>query len=279
MTDQIKLGLVTDAAPIEEIADGWDFYEIPCQFHIMPMHSEVKWRASRDRYRARGVPTPVASHYIGGDDPTSGFGAYASGPGYDREQELFWASRAFRRMNEIGVKVVGVWGGMFRCPDGYPKAQAWDDAISFCNIVADEGERWGIQIALEPNADPDTLFPSYTEGLKFVKSLGRDAVRLMVDLMYFVKLGESFDLIRQDPEYCLHVQMAGAGHGGHSQTNLDPRTKEYGELFAALKDVGYTGTVSVAAPWFSTNGADPIDWAYETTKTLRYMQDLRAQFW
>src|SRR5690348_15676318 len=64
MTNQIQLGLVTDVVPIEEIAEGWDFYEIPNSVHIRPMHSEADWIANRDRYRARGVPTPVASHYV-----------------------------------------------------------------------------------------------------------------------------------------------------------------------------------------------------------------------
>src|SRR5262249_47876194 len=140
MTQQITLGLVTDVVPIEEIAEGWDFYEIPNSVHILPMHSEADWNANRDRYRARGVPTRGVSHYVSGADPLYGFGSFASGPSYDREQQLFWASRSFRRMSEIGVKVVGVWGGFFRCPDGYSRTRAIDDAVSFCNILADEGE-------------------------------------------------------------------------------------------------------------------------------------------
>lgn len=274
MTNQIKLGLVTDMVPIEDIAEGWDFYEIPNANHIIPLHSEADWIVNRDRYRARGVPTPVASHYISGTNTLYGFGSFASGPSYDREQQLFWASRSFRRMSEIGVKVVGVWGGFFQCPDGYSRNQAIDDAASFCNIVADEGEKHGIQIVLEPNADMDTLFPSYREGLAFAKSLNRKSIKMMVDLNYFLKLNEPLDIIREDPEYCIHVQMAGEGNG-HSQTNIEPHTEAYHQLFTVLKDIGYNSTVSVASPWLSSTGSDPIDYAYETQITLKYMQDLR----
>jgi sugar phosphate isomerase/epimerase len=274
MTNQITLGLVTDVVPIEEIAEGWDFYEIPNSVHILPLHSESTWAANRDRYRDRGVITPVASHYVSGANPRFGLGSYASGPSYDREQQLFWAARSFRRMHEIGVKVVGVWGGFFQCPDGYPTARAWDDAVSFCNILADEGDKYGIQIALEPNAKPDTLFPSYTEGLKFAKTVHRESIKMMVDLNYFLRLGESFDIVRAEPEYCLHVQMAGNGNG-HSQTNIEPHTQAYDELFQLLKDIEYNGTVSVASPWLSSTGSDPIDYAYETSITLKYMQNLR----
>lgn len=274
VTQRIQLGLVTDTVPLEDIADGWDFLEIPLQFHIVPMENEETWRVHRDRYLKRGIPTPVASHYIPGIRKGTG----AAGPAYDREQQLFWAARSFRRMHEIGVKVAGVYGAFFRCPDGYPIAKAWDDALSFCNILADEGEKYGIDIALEPMADPDTLFPSYAEGLAFAKRTGRRAIKMMVDLNYFLKLNESLDIIREDPEYCVHVQMAGGGHG-HSQTNLEPHEKQYRELFSILKDIGYDRTVSVAAPWYSTTGASEIDYAYETSTTLTYMQKLRAEFW
>lgn len=277
MTHQIQLGLVTDVVPLEDIASGWDFFEIPNSVHILPMHSEFIWQQNRDRYRATGVPTPVASHYISGDNPLFGFGTEASGPSYDRDQQLFWAARSFRRMAEAGVKVAGVWGGFFRADNGYSVAKAWDDAVSFCNIIADEADKYGIQIALEPNADPATLFPSYAEGLAFAKSVRRDSVKMMVDLNYFLKLGESFDVVRNEPEYCLHVQMAGEGNG-HSQPNIAPRTAAYDELFQLLKDIGYHGTVSVAAPWLSSTGADPIDYAYETTITLEYMRALRDKF-
>jgi sugar phosphate isomerase/epimerase len=180
-------------------------------------------------------------------------------------------------MHEIGVKVVGVWGEFFQCPDGYDRNKAIDDAISFCNILADEGEKWGIQTALEPNANPDTLFPSYKEGLAFAKLTGRRSIRLMADLNYFLKLNEPLDDIRIDPSYCLHVQMAGEGNG-FSQPNLVPRTAAYGELFTILKDIGYNGTVSVASPWYSTTGSDQIDWRYETAIALDYMRKLRDEY-
>jgi sugar phosphate isomerase/epimerase len=236
---QILLGLVTDVVPLDEIVDGWDYYEIPNGVHIIPMESEANWAKNREMYLKRGVPTPVASHYIGG------LGTYAAGPGYDREQQLFWAERSFRRMNEMGVRVVGVWGGFFRCPEDYGRANAVDDAVSFCNIVADQAERYGITVALEPNADPDTLFPSYKEGLNFAKSTGRRSIKVMADLNYFLKLHEPLETIYEDPEYCVHVQMAGEGNG-FSQPNIKPRTEAYDTLFTILKNIGYHSTVSVA---------------------------------
>ncbi|MBO7744436.1 sugar phosphate isomerase/epimerase [Paenibacillus sp. MWE-103] len=270
MEKTIQLGLVTDAIPLDQIAQGWDYYEIPNGIHMVPMESEVNWNKNRDMYRATGVPTPVASHYIGG------LGTVASGPSFDREQNVFWAERSFRRMSEAGVKVVGVWGGFFQSPEGYGRAKAIDDAISFCNIIADQAEKYEMLVALEPNADLKTLFPSYSEGLEFAKATGRRSIRVMADLNYFIKLNEPLDVIRKDPSYCLHVHMAGEGNG-FSQPNIEPRTALYHQLFHLLHEIGYASTVSVASPWMSSTGAEQIDYKYETAITLQYMQQLRDE--
>ncbi|MBB6733467.1 sugar phosphate isomerase/epimerase family protein [Cohnella zeiphila] len=272
MEKTIKLGLVTDVIPLDQIAPGWDYYEVPNGIHMVPMESEANWIRNRDMYRSRGVPTPVASHYIGG------FGTMASGPSFDREQHLYWAERSFRRMSEAGVQVAGIWGGFFQAPAGYGREKAIDDAISFCNIVADQAEKYGMLVALEPNADPGTLFPSYREGLEFAKATGRRSIRVMADLNYFIKLNEPLEVIRLDPSYCLHVHMAGEGNG-FSQPNIEPRTALYRELFNLLYEIGYTRTVSVAAPWMSSVGAETIDYPYETAVTLEYMRKLRDEYY
>ena len=278
MTANIKLGLVTDVIPLNEIAPGWDYYEIPHAIHVVPLESEANWRKNREIYKASNVPTPVSSHYLlePGQRYSDDFGLYASGPDFDREQQRFWAKRSFRRLNEIGVKVVGVYGAFFQRPDWYGRDNAIDDALSFCNILADEAEAYGMQIALEPDADPETLFPTYKEGLAFAKATGRRSVKVMADLNYFLRINQSLDDIREDPTYCLHVHMAGEGHGGGSQPNIGPRTEAFTKLFHILKDINYNGTVSAACPWVSSTGSSDIDYKYETGLTLKYMRDLLA---
>ena len=277
MTHNIKLGLVTDAIPLDAIADGWDYYEIPNAIHVVPLESEANWQKNRELYEARNVPTPVSSHYLlePGQRYSDTFGVYASGPSFDREQQRFWATRSFRRLNQVGVKVVGVYGGFFRCPDWYGRNNAIDDAVSFCNIIADEAEAYGMQIALEPNADPETLFPTYKEGLAFAKATRRHSVKVMADLNYFLKINQSLDDVREDPSYCLHVHMAGEGHGGGSQPNIGPRAEAFTKLLHVLKETEYNGTVSAACPWISSTESTEIDYKYETAVTLEYMRNLR----
>ena len=39
----------------------------------------------------------------------------------------------------------------------------------------------------------------------------------------------------------------------------------------------YDKGVSVACPWVITNGASEIDYAYETEKTLKFVQEIRDE--
>ncbi len=145
----------------------------------------------------------TCSHYIQFN------GLEACGPNFDHEQQVFWAKRAFSRMDELGIEVVGVFGGFFKCPEDYSVSKAMDQAVSFCNILADEAEKYDMLIALEPQADLKTLWPRYLEGLEFAKGVGGRSVKLMADLNYFYKLNQPIDLILKAPEYCINVHIQG----------------------------------------------------------------------
>ena len=85
-----------------------------------------------------------------------------------------------------------------------------DDAIRWVNMLADYAEKYNVKIALEPTADPHTLFPMYLDALEFArKEIGRDVVRVMADLNYFIQGNQPLEHIARDPAYCLHVHIAG----------------------------------------------------------------------
>ena len=60
-------------------------------------------------------------------------------------------------------------------------------------MVAKYADHFGVLIALEPTGNPKTVFPSYEDGIEFVKSLDLPSIRLMADLNYFIEIGEPFE--------------------------------------------------------------------------------------
>ena len=268
MNKTFEFGLLCDDAPLDQIDREWDYLEIPNFMMVNPFASDALWDREKTRLLDSGFKMMTGSHYtqLGGT-----LGMRSSGPQYDREQQRIWAKRSFRRMKELGIEVIGVYGKAFCIPDGYSPAKAVDDAISCCNILADEAEANGILVALEPMADLTTMWPRYLDGIEFVKKVNRASVKVMADLNYFYQLDQPLEHIYTNPELMINVHIAGSGG---AQPNVGTYEQNLIKLFKILKDIGYTRGVTTACPWVPTKDGD-LDWAYETKKTIRYLKNLR----
>lgn len=270
MSKQFQIGIVVDVVPLDQVNREWEYFEVPASIHGSALLCDADWKVWRDRYKEDGRPCMTTSHLLGPGTTWMG----GSGEKYDRELIAFSLEREFRRISELGVKYVGCWGGHFRIQDGFSRTKAIDQALSTINIAADYAAKYDMQIALEPEADADTLFPRYLEGVEFAKMCGRSNVKVMADLNYFLELDQPLEDILKDPDYCLNVHIQG---DGGAQPNVGNRRETLLHLFRVLKEAGYDKGVSVACPWVITNGAAEIDYAYETDTTLKFVQELRAE--
>jgi sugar phosphate isomerase/epimerase len=268
MSAQFKFGILVDNAPLDKLSREWEYFEVPASIHGDPVFSDTEWEVYREMYKKDGRPTPVTSHFLGPGKSHRG----ASGVFYDRELLEFSIRRSVKRMAELGVKYMGCYGGHFRIQEGFSRTKAMDQAISSVNIMADYLDEYGMQLALEPLSEMDTLFPRYLEGIEFAKLTGRSNVKVMADMNYFLKLEQPLEDILKYPEYCLNVHIA----GDNAQPNVGLRKDIFAHLFKVLRDAGYDKGVSAASPWKPTNGAAEVDWKYETDVTIKFLQDLRA---
>jgi hypothetical protein len=85
-----------------------------------------------------------------------------------------------------------------------------------------------------------------------------------------VKGDQPLELIAEEPDYCLHVHIA----GDHGQPGVGDLDDVFMRLFRILRDCGYTRGVSAACPWVSTDGGE-VDFGKETAKSLAYLKALR----
>ena len=226
------------------IAPGWEMAEIPVALQVKPFESAANWaRQVETLVNWNLPPIKVASHFL------QFWGLAPVGPVLDWEQLVFWTQRAFVRLAELGVETVGVYGSFFKASQGFSHTQAMDQAIQFAILLADQAEAQRMRVALEPTADPHSLFPMYLDGLNFVKiEIGRECFGLLADLNYFIRGNQPLEHIALEPDYLLHVHIAG-DHGQPGVGNLEP---VYLDLFRILRDIGYSGGVSAACPWVST---------------------------
>jgi sugar phosphate isomerase/epimerase len=267
MSNPFKLGILAGDAgdrPPEKIAPGYDTAEIPNSLQMRPLESQATWIAHKQEIDAWHLPKVTASsHWFGR-------GMAASGPGIDQELIDFWIGRSFSRLAELGVKYVGCYGSHFPVPEGFSRTKATDQALAHVSKMADEADKYGMMIALEPMAAADSVFPRYLDGLAFAQQINRPSVRIMADLAYFIKINQPLTDIEQSPEYCVNVHLA--GHQG--QPGVGDMVDIHTRLFQILKGVGYELSVTSACPWISTVGGE-MDFARETAKSLAYLQGLR----
>jgi sugar phosphate isomerase/epimerase len=268
MANMFKFGVMVDVVPPSALSPGWELLEVPAGIHCDPSLSDARWEKVKAMYKEDGRPALSSGFMLSGDS--------GAGPNYDREYNLFAMERQFKRMNELGIKYAGCWGGHFRIPDGFNRSKAIDQAISTVNIIADQAEKYGMQIALESQAEADTVFPTYLESVEFAKLTGRRCVKVMADLNYFVALNQPMEDIMKYPEYCLDVHIAGSEHAQPNACDAAWEDRLL-RLFKILKEIGYDKGVMAACPWKITNDATEIDYKYETDKALAFLQNIREK--
>jgi sugar phosphate isomerase/epimerase len=254
---------------LAQISPGWEMAEIPVALMVKPFESAANWSQQRAVIDSWNLPPiQASSHFL------QFWGLTPVGPGVDWDQLDFWMKRAFARIAPLGVQAAGIYGSFFKPPEGFSHTKAMDQAIRFVDRLADYAEMYDMLIALEPTADPDSLWPMYKDGLKFAREeIGRPSVQVMADIDYFFKGNQPLELIAEDPEACLHVHIA----GDHGQPGVGDLDDVFLRLFRILRDMGYTRGVSAACPWISTDGGSEVDFGAETAKSLAYLKDLRAK--
>jgi sugar phosphate isomerase/epimerase len=246
------------------VAPGFELAEIPAGILVDPNLTDEEWEIRKQEIKSYKLPPiKIASHWT--DKPST-----TRNP--DWEYLEFWTKRVLRRLGELGVECAGVWGYFFPKVEGYSPTRQMDGAIRYANLMGDVARKYNITMMMEPMAELNSLWPTYKEGLAFVRRVDHPNVKIMADLNYFLKLNQPFEHIKENPELCMHCHIAGE----HGQPGVGNMREIHKAFFRVLRDVHYERAVSCACPWASTREGD-FDFTYESAKSLAYVQELRAE--
>lgn len=247
-----------------KMTPGFELAEIPAGILVDPNLTDEEWEQRKQQLSSYSLPPiRIASHWT--DKPST-----TRRP--DWEYLEFWTRRVLRRLAELGVERAGVWGYFFPKVEGYSPTRQMDGAIRYANMMGDFARTHNITMMMEPMADLNSLWPTYREGLAFVKRVDHPNVKIMADMNYFLKLNQPFDHIKDDPELCMHCHIA----GDHAQPGVGDMRETHKAFFRVLRDIGYERGVSCACPWVST-GSGEFDFVRESAKALAYVEALRAE--
>ncbi len=169
------------------------------------------------------------------------------GPAADEAALLAYAERAFARAQRAGIGcIVFGSGGARTVPPGVSVASARGQFITLLQNLAPLAQRASITLVVEPlNTRECNFVNTLAEGAEIVEACGQPAVGLLADTYHMGFSGERPDAVRRFGNFLRHFHVA--EYPSRRYPGADGQS--YVGWFEALREVGYSGGVSVECRW------------------------------
>jgi sugar phosphate isomerase/epimerase len=164
------------------------------------------------------------------------------GTGTDQKTIDEYLERTFARVKALGGSLAVFGSGRSRA---IPKASTlrggYAELIAVTRRIGEIAAGYGITIAIEPlNREETNCVNSLAEGALLQAAVASDSVGLLADLYHMRRENEPMDAI-EAVKSLSHTHIAVSEGRGYPLV----KTAEVEDFFAALKGIGYCGTMSI----------------------------------
>jgi hypothetical protein len=127
---------------------------------VRSLHSGKDFAVIQAAHAAAGLPTPTFNVFMPGE-------LKITGPSVDMGKVQEYVAESMRRVQAVGGELVVFGsGGARNIPDGFSRDAAWQQLIDFLRMAADECDKSGVTIAIEPlNRKESNVINSVAEGV------------------------------------------------------------------------------------------------------------------
>ncbi len=217
---------------------GYDYIEEGVRKLLIPSKSDEEFKKILYKAKQCKLKTYACNGFLPGE-------LKSTGPKAVHDQIMEFATTAFRRAKEAGVKVIVFGsGGSRRIPEGFDTQKAKEQFVSLLKQMGPVAKKHKVTIVIEPLRSKECNFINRVdEGLEIVKEVNHPNILLLADFYHMMQENESAESIVKADKYLAHVHIA---------ENRDRATpgyykEDFTEYFKALKTIGYKGRVSVEA--------------------------------
>lgn len=234
-------------------AAGFDYAELNAKV-TNPAMPDEEWRAVRDELLRNEVPLLAFNRLFPPDMPIVG-------PDVDMDAIERYLSISFARMADLGGQHVGFGAGKNRrVPEGFPFDEARAQLARVVRLAGDLAAHHGMWVHFEFfNRAETNLINTVEEAVAFVQELQHHRVDLLIDFYHLVQNGEPVSELEKASGRIGYVHVADEQRRWPGSGSLPVR-----EWFAALRDAGYRGPVSIEC-----NFQDPIPELRQAGEALR----------
>lgn len=234
----MKIGMCTELmnAPLVSAA-GFDYIESATS--ALALASEEDFMKMTEAVFQSGIAAEAFNVMLPGK-------FHLTGPAADLAPVTEYLECGFRRMEELGavIQVFGS-GGARNVPEGWPMERALVQLVEFLNLAAPLAADHGIFIAIEPlNPGECNIINTVEDARALAAMAGLPNVGVLADWYHMAKQQETTGGMLAAGKALLHCHVA---NPNGRRFPLPGDGAEYTAFFGALRQIGYTGRVSVEA--------------------------------
>ncbi len=233
---RIRIGFCGTIKDIDRVkAAGFDYIEL--RTSEIAALSDADFDLLAEKLKRVGLPVAATYLFI----PAN---LKLTGPSINEEEQMNYVRKALDRVARLGTHVVAFGSGPAReYPEGFPKAQAFEQFVGFCKRIAPEARARHITIAVEPLRRQEcNLINSMAEGLDLVKAVNDPNLQLNLDYYHLEMEKEDPAIILKAGDHIRHIHMA---NPTGRVFPLRAGEYDYAAFFANVRKIGYKREMSL----------------------------------
>ena len=244
------IGVCTSASNAGTLREaGAGYIEEGVRRLLVPDQPEAAFAARREAAKACGLPITAANGFLPGS-------LKCVGPEANHERVLAFAEAAFRRASRVGIRTI-VFGssGARSIPEGFDRRKAELQFVALLGKMAVLARRENVVVAVEPlNRGETNFINSVEEGAALVQCVQHPNVGLTADIFHMLRESEPAGHIRRAGAFIRHVHIAEK----RKRTAPGVDGDDFAPYLQALKDIKYTGPISIECRWDDLSQQLPV---------------------
>lgn len=219
---------------------GYTYFEGGVQWLLVPEDPDEKFDSIFRVVQDAALPARACNSFLPGR-------LKSVGPEAVHDEILAYAETAFKRAQMLGIEtIVFGSGGSRSIPEGFPADSARQQFITLLKRMGPVAGKYDVTVVLEPlNKKEVNFLNSVKEGAGIVEEVDHPNIRLLADIYHMMMEDEGPESILEHGHLIKHLHIAEeegrAAPGTHNE--------DFVPYFRALKEIGYTGRISIEGRW------------------------------
>ena len=233
----------------EAVACGLNYLEANVASFLVPEADDSTFAAQRAMADSLGLPIETANGFFPRD-------IIVVGPNADLERAVRYSETAIRRASEAGLEILVLGSSRSRSiPEGFSREEAEEQFLSLLKGMAPTAEKYGVIVAIEPLQESETNFiNTVAEGAEMARRSGSPNIAVIADFYHMAREGEPVTDIIGAADKLVHCHIAEVGNRTPPGVDGD----DFTPYFKALKQIGYTGRISMECRWDDVAAQMPV---------------------